>query len=89
MENKLLLTGIAILAGLFISSRFIESELDIQENESKFYCEMVDIYLSDPAPIDQRLGWPPYNSKIDCLSLTGGPSIAIAGSTDTSSRGKN
>tara|TARA_R110001606_G_scaffold27857_3_gene88879 strand:- start:157 stop:426 length:270 start_codon:yes stop_codon:yes gene_type:complete len=89
MEKKILLKGIAILAGLFISLQFIESELDIQENESKFYCEMVDIYLSDPAPIDQRLGWPPYNSKIDCLSPTGGPSTAIAGSTDTSSRGKN
>ena len=89
MDNKLLLAGIAILLGLFIASQFIESELDIQENESKFYCEMVDIYLSDPAPIDQRLGWPPYNSKIDCLSPTRGPSTTIAGSTNTSARGSN
>ena len=89
MENKILLAGIAILAGLFISLQFIESELDIQENESKFYCEMVDIYLSDPAPIDQRLGWPPYDSKIDCSLPLYGTSTAIAGSTDTSARGKN
>ena len=89
MENKILLAGIAILAGLFTSLQFIESELDIQKDQDQFYCEMVDIYLSDPAPIDQRLGWPPYDSKIDCLSPAGGPSTAFAGSTDTSSRGKN
>ena len=89
MEKKILLKGIAILAGLFISLQFIESELDIQKDQDQFYCEMVDIYMSDPAPIDQRLGWPPYNSKIDCLSPTGGPSTTIAGSTNTSSRGSN
>ena len=89
MENKLLLTGIAILAGLFISLQFIESELDIQKDQDQFYCEMVDIYLSDPAPIDQRLGWPPYDSKIDCSLPLYGTSTAIAGSTDTSARGSN
>ena len=89
MDNKLLLAGIAILAGLFISSQFIESELDIQKDQDRFYCEMVDIYMSDPAPIDQRLGWPPYDSKIDCSLPTGGPSTAFAGSTDTSGRGSN
>tara|TARA_R110002072_G_scaffold45732_5_gene127280 strand:+ start:2505 stop:2774 length:270 start_codon:yes stop_codon:yes gene_type:complete len=89
MENKILLAGIAIIAGLVISLQFIESELDIQENESKFYCEMVDIYLSDPAPIDQRLGWPPYDSEIDCSLPLYGTSTTIAGSTNTSSRGKN
>ena len=89
MENKILLAGIAILAGLFISLQFIESELDIQKDQDQFYCEMVDIYMSDPAPIDQRLGWPPYDSKIDCSLPLYGTSTAIAGSTDTSARGSN
>ena len=89
MEKKILLKGIAILAGLFISLQFIESELDIQKDQDQFYCEMVDIYLSDPAPIDQRLGWPPYDSKIDCSLPLYGTSTAIAGSTDTSARGSN
>tara|TARA_R110000803_G_scaffold30675_1_gene69019 strand:+ start:418 stop:687 length:270 start_codon:yes stop_codon:yes gene_type:complete len=89
MDNKLLLAGIAILLGLFISLQFIESEMDILKSDDRLYCEMVDIYLSDPSPIDQRLGWPPYNSKIDCPPPLYRLSTEFAGSTNTSGRGKN
>jgi len=86
--NKIALSIIALVLGLVVAAQFIESDFDIERQQDNLYCEMVDIYLSDPSPIEQRLGWPPYNSKIDCSGAYTGTSTAIARSIDTNGRGR-
>lgn len=52
------------LLGLMISGSRQTDELTAMEKE---YCEMVDIWLADPRPENQRDGWPDFNNNYGAL----------------------
>ena len=36
------------------------------EQDQSTYCEMVAIWKSDPRPVQDRAGWPPYDPDTKC-----------------------
>lgn len=51
------------LAGTIMGNKQPD-ELTAMEQE---YCEMVDIWLADPRPENQRDGWPDFNNNYGAL----------------------
>ena len=53
----------AMIAALLIFGHMDREDAQAQES---LYCEMVAIWESDPRPVQDRVGWPPYAPDIKC-----------------------